>query len=196
MATEAEREHSRLTTARGLVPDHPAGIDLTLDVARHPLVTFSRRRRLRSWLKSRPLVLVRAVLFDASGQVIAYYLTALLLDVESGHGFSFRGLDRIRERLPFDSDYDEWLTSSFSIHSAFWNARMSRERGIANVRRSLSAGELQPGLFDLRAEKAWADEQEQRRDGIRESNWFTGWATRQATIQTEPPQIALVLFTD
>jgi hypothetical protein len=79
---------------------------------------------------------------------------------------------------------------------AFWNARWSRERGIANLRRSLTAGELQPGLFDLRAEQAWADEQEQQRDGIRKSSWFTSWAKRQATIEIEPPQVALVLFTD
>jgi hypothetical protein len=144
----------------------------------------------------RPLVLVRSVLFDPSGQVIAYHLTALQLAVEPGHACSFQRLEQIRDRLPSNSDYDKWLSSSCSIHSAFWNARLSRERGIADLRRSLTAGELQPGLFDLRAEQAWVDEQEQQRDGIRESNWFTGWANRQATIETEPPQIALVLFTD
>jgi hypothetical protein len=159
-------------------------------------VTFSRRHRLRFSLKSRPLVLVRSVLFNASGQVIACHLTALQLDVEQGHACSFERLERLRERLPSNSDYDNWLTSSFSLHSAFWNARLSRERGIADLRRSLTAGELQPGLFDLRADQARADEQEQQRDAIRESNWFTNWASRQATIETEPPQIALVLFTD
>ena len=91
---------------------------------------------------------------------------------------------------------DEWLTSSRSIHFAFWHARLSCERGIAKLRRSLTVEELQPGLFDLRAEQAWADEQEQQREGIRNSNWFTSWAKRQATIEIEPPQIALVLFTD
>jgi superfamily II DNA or RNA helicase len=196
MATEADREHNRLNTARRLVPDHRAGLDLTLDVGRHPLVTFSRQRRLRCWLKSRPLVLVRSVLFDASGQVIASHLTAVQLEVEPGYACSFQGLERIRDRLPSNGDFDKWLTSSCSIHSAFWNARWSRERGIANLRRSLTAGELQPGLFDLRAEQAWADEQEQQRDGIRKSSWFTSWAKRQATIETEPPQVALVLFTD
>lgn len=197
MATEAQREHHRLTTARRLMSDYPTGIDLTLDLERHSLVTFSRHRRLRLWLKLRPLVLVRSVLFDVSGQVIAYHLTALQLAVEPGHACSFQRLERIGDRLPSNSDYDEWLTSSHSIHSAFWNARLSRERGIATFRRSLTAaGALQPGLFDLRAEQAWADLQEQQHDGIRESNWFTSWANRQATIETEPPQIALVLLTD
>jgi superfamily II DNA or RNA helicase len=196
MAIEAEHEHNRLTIARRMMPDQPTGIRLTLDVERHPLVTFSRHRRLRFWLKVRPLVLVRSVLFDASGQVIASHLTALHLAVEPGRACSFQRLERIRERLPSSSDYDEWLASSCSIHLAFWNARLSRERGIADLRRSLAAGELQPGLFDLRAEQAWADEQEQQREGIRESNWFTSWANRRATIETEPPQIALVLFTD
>jgi hypothetical protein len=118
------------------------------------------------------------------------------LEVEPGQACSFQGLERIRDRLPSNGDFDKWLTSSCSIHSAFWNARWSRERGIANLRRSLTAGELQPGLFDLRAEQAWADEQEQQRDGIRKSSWFTSWAKRQATIEIEPPQVALVLFTD
>ena len=177
--------------------DYPTGIDLTLYLERHSLVTFSKHRRLRLWLKLRPLVLVRSVLFDVSGQVIAYHLTALQLAVEPGHACSFQRLERIGDRLPSNSDYDEWLTSSHSIHSAFWNARLSRERGIATFRRSLTAaGALQPGLFDLRAEQAWADLQEQQHDGIRESNWFTSWANRQATIETEPPQIALVLLTD
>jgi hypothetical protein len=72
---------------------------------------------------------------------------------------------------------------------------VSRERGIADLRTSLTAGELQPGLFDLRAEQAWADAQKRERDGIRESSWFTSWASRQATLETEPPHIALVLFT-
>src|SRR5262249_39330722 len=49
MTAEAEREHNRLTTARRLMPDHPARIALTLDVERHALVTFSKRRRLRFW---------------------------------------------------------------------------------------------------------------------------------------------------
>jgi superfamily II DNA or RNA helicase len=196
MATEAEREHNRLTTARRLVPDQPAAIDFTLDVERHPLVTFSRRRRLRFWLKSRPLVLVRSVLFDGSGRVMAYHLMALQLAVEPGRTCSFQPLERIGERLRPNSDYDMWLTSSCSIHSAFWNARVSRERGIADLRTSLTAGELQPGLFDLRAEQAWADEQEQQQDGIRESNWFISWAKRQTIVETEPPHIALVLFTD
>jgi superfamily II DNA or RNA helicase len=196
MAAEADREHNRLTTARRLVPDHPAGIDLTLDLERHPLVTFSRHRRLRCWLKSRPLVLIRSVLFDASGQVIGSHLMALQLAMEPGHACSFQLLKWIRDRLPSNSDCDEWLTSSRSIHFAFWHARLSRERGIAKLRRSLTVEELQPGLFDLRAEQAWADEQEQQREGIRNSNWFTSWAKRQATIEIEPPQIALVLFTD
>jgi superfamily II DNA or RNA helicase len=196
MAAEAEREQKRLTTARRLMPDHQARVELALDVERHPLVTFSKRRRLRFWLKSRPLVLVRSVLVDASGQVIAYHLTALQLALEPGHACSFQRLERVGERLPSNSDYDKWLTSSLSIHSAFWNARLARERGIADLRRSLTAGELQPGLFDLRAEQAWADEQQQQRDANRESNWFTNWARRQATLETEPPHIMLVLFTD
>jgi hypothetical protein len=73
---------------------------------------------------------------------------------------------------------------------------LSRERWIADPAKCLTDGELQPGLFDLRAEQAWADEQEQRRDWMRESNWFTDWASRQATLETGLPHIALVLFTD
>jgi hypothetical protein len=196
MTAEAEREHNRLTTARRLMPDQPARIALTVDVERHSLVTFSKRRRLRFWSKSRPLVLVRSVLFDASGQLMAYHLTALQLAVDGDEARSFQRLERIRERLPSTSEHDNWVRSSFSIHSAFWNARSSRERQISELRTSLAAGELQPGLFDLRAEQAWADAQEQRRDWMRERNWFTEWASRQATLETEPPQIALVLFTD
>jgi len=195
MAAEAEREHDRLTTARRLMPDHPARIELALDAGRHALVTFSKRRRLRFSLKFRSLVLFRSALFDASGYVIASHLTALQLALDSKDACSFQRLESIREQLPSNSDYDKWLTSSCSIHSAFWNTRLARERGIADLRRSLAGGELQTGLFDLRAEQAWADAQKRERDGIRESSWFTSWASRQATLETEPPHIALVLFT-
>lgn len=195
MKAEAASEHARLTLARQLIPDRPTAIERTPDVDRHTLVTFSKRRSVRSRLNSRPLVVVRSVLVDSNGQPIAHHLTSLQLAPETEAASSFRLLERLRSRFPHDSDYDGWLMTSCSIHSEFWNRRLRRERSIARLRESLTSGELQPGLFDLRAEQLWADLQEQRRNWIRDGNWFVDSARRNATLETELPQIALVLFT-
>jgi len=179
--------------ARRLMPDRSANVELTVAVESHVLVTFSKRRDTRCQLQSRPLVLVRFVLVDSNGQPIVYHLTPLQLDLKSQTARSFQVLDRVLEQLPNNREYDRWLTSSLTVHSAFWNARLIRERRIADMG-SRNSGELQPGLFDLRAEHAWAAAQQQQRDRTRESNFFTDAAGRQAELTTTSPQIALVLF--
>jgi hypothetical protein len=195
MEAEAAREHERLTLARRLMPGHPSGIGLVQGIEHHALVTFSKRRRIRCRLTSRPLVVVRVALVDSNGQPVAYHLTPVQFTIEPPTARSFQLLERLSRQLPQDSHYDDWLASSLWIHSAFWNARLARELSIADLQRSLTPGELQPGLFDWRAEQGWSDEQQQRFDWIRESTWFTKWASRQATLETEPPHIALALFT-
>jgi hypothetical protein len=97
--------------------------------------------------------------------------------------------------LTGDRRYNAWLTSSLAIHAAFWNTRLTRERSIANVREGVALGELQPGLFDLRAEHTWIDEEERRSGALREHARFATAAMRRATLVTGIPQIALVLFT-
>ena len=196
MEAEAAREHERLTLARRLMSDQARGNELAPDVERHVLVTFSKRRGIRSWLKSRSLVFVRFVLVDPNGHTIASHVMPLQIDFERRTTGSFQLLERLRKQLPPDSHYDAWLRSSIAIHSEFWNARLARERSIVDLRRSLTSGEVQPGLFDLRAEQAWADEQQRRRDWIRESTWFANLTRHQAALETVAPHLALVLFTN
>jgi hypothetical protein len=195
MEAEARREHERLTVARRLMPNRGATIELVQELDHHALVTFAKRRWIRRRLRARPLVVVRYAVVDSSGQLIAYHLLPIQLLLDDQRSCSFQELEQLREQLPRTGEYDVWLTSSVSTHSAFWSTRLTRERHIANLERPLASGGFQPGLFDLRADRAWADEQDQQRDCMRERHWFANLTTRQAALEIERPQIALVLFT-
>jgi len=94
-----------------------------------------------------------------------------------------------------DRHYNVWLRSSLAIHATFWKTRLTRERSIGNGRERVALAELQPGLFDLRAEHTWIEEEERRSGAFRENAWFATAAMRRATLVTAVPQIALVLFT-
>jgi superfamily II DNA or RNA helicase len=195
MEAEAKSEHERLTLARSLGPNTSTGVDNVPDLERHALVTFSKRRAIRSRLGSQTLILFRTVLLNERGQAIACHLIPVRLRLRDGVAHSLKELETLGHALTRDTVYNAWLASSLAVHSAFWTTRLDRERLIAALGEHTKADELQPGLFDRRAEQAWSVEQEGRRAAIRENTWHATEAIRAAKLDAHPPQIVLLLFT-
>jgi superfamily II DNA or RNA helicase len=194
MESEAQREHQRLAEARRLMSTVSSARTLP-DVERHSLVTFSRRRSLRSKLGSDALVLFRSVLVDRGGRIIATHLTPVQLKLDRNATCSFNHLDTVGHSLTSDPALAAWLASSLAVHASFSTTRIARERSIAHTRDRLMFDELQPGLFDLRAEHAWADDADRRRAAVQETTWFATLAMNASTLVADPPHIALVLLT-
>jgi hypothetical protein len=144
-------------------------------------------------LGSRALILFRSVLADASGHPIACHLTPIRLQLD--RSWSFQQLEKLGELLKDEQTANTWLASSLAVYSNFWRTRQARARVIADQCETVTPNELQPGLFDLRAEHTWAEDQERRRAAIRERTWLTTANVRVASLVTDSPQIALVLFT-
>jgi superfamily II DNA or RNA helicase len=195
MEAEASREHQRLTLARRLSPPTSAGHDACHGVERHALVTFSKRRAIRSSLGSQTLVLYRSVLINHDGQAVAYHITPLRLRRRDDGQWALKDLETLGGWLPRDGLYEAWLASSLAVHSTFWTTRLDRERAIAARHEHTAPHELQPGLFDWRAEHAWRVEHERRGAAIDERTRATTQAIRAAKLDTHAPHIALVLFT-
>ena len=180
MEAEASREHDRLTLARRLVPTaSPASLDVSLAIERHPLVTFAKRRAIRARLGSQVLTVFLSVLIDEGGQPVAYDLIPAQVRLRHHEPVSFQQLETLGELLTGDRGYNAWLASSLAVHTAFWEMRLARERSIADGREPTALAEMQPGLFDLRAERRWIDDQERQSGVIRENTWFATAAMRQ-----------------
>ena len=196
MEAEAASEHQRLTLSRRLAPSAvPPVSGVSPGIERHALVTFSKRRALRLRLGSAALVVFRAVLADAGGRLVACHLTPIQLQLTNGRRWSFQQLEALGQSLKDDHASHNWLDSSLAVHSAFWRTRHTRARAIAAHIEPPAFGDLQPGLFDLRAEHAWTAEQERRGEVIRERAWSATAAVETASLVVDSPQIALVLFT-
>ena len=194
METEAASEHERLTLARRLAPAMSPSREVA-PVERHALVTFSKRRAIRSALGSGTLVVFRSVLADASGHPVACHLTPIRLPFGGRTAWSLQEFEKLRELLKGDRASDRWRESSLAVHSTFWRTRQARARVIADHCDTAALDEMQPGLFDLRAEQAWAEEQERHRAATRETTWLSTAHVRAASLVADSPLIALVLFT-
>jgi superfamily II DNA or RNA helicase len=195
MEAEAASEHQRLTLARRLAPAGSPVHSVSPGIERHPLVTFSKRRALRSRLGSAALIVFRAVLADTGGRLVACHLTPIRLQLTNRTRWSLQQLEVLGRLLKDDHASHNWLDSSLAVHSAFWTTRHTRARAIAAHTEPPAFGELQPGLFDLRAEHAWTVDQERRSEVIREKHWLVTTVTDNASLVVESPRIALVLFT-
>jgi SNF2 family DNA or RNA helicase len=191
LEAEATTEHERLMLARRLTAT-PATSDNIAD-GNQGLVLFSRRRTVRSHLKSRVLVVFRSVLWNDAGQNSASHLTPVLVHLRARDRSCLKDLEALDAVLMLDANYSEWLATSLTTHGDFWNTRLRREIAIANIREQTTAGELQPGLFDMRAERAWLDEDERIREAIRDRMWHTNAAKRAACVTPNGPRVALVL---
>jgi superfamily II DNA or RNA helicase len=195
MVEQAQDEYERLTLARRLAPEAQTHTLGSCDVERHALVTFSKRWELRARLGSQVLLIFRSVLSDEGGQPVACHLTPVQLGFRRDTPWSLTQLETFaRGAVADDSARNTWFTSSVALQSAFWRTRLARERAIAGTHTPAAFDELQPGLFDLRAEQAWAAEQERRLTALRESAWFSTAALKAATLLTDSAHLVLVLL--
>ena len=139
-------------------------------------------------------MLFRSVLVDRGGRIIASHLTPVQLRLAREATCSFKRLTTVAQSLTGDPALAVWLASSLAVHTAFSTTRLARERSIADTRNRFMLDDLQPGLFDLRAEHAWVDEADRRRAALREQSWFATLAMNASTLVADPPHIALVLL--
>lgn len=163
LADEAINEHARLTRFRRVLAG--SRLRTTSRLGADVVVAFSRRSSLRRRLHSRVLVLLETTLEDACGTIHAARSTALLvsLDQRLPRAEAKHRLPQIAQatkRLAVDdeSNASTWTEYSVRLHAAFWNARRRRERSIAASLSGNRRHPFQAGLFDLRNQRARAEE--------------------------------------
>jgi hypothetical protein len=141
------------------------GEDTSSPSAEHapgPLVTLSRRCGVRAALGLRVLVVLRSVLTDDTGRLVASRLVPMLVHpVEQPTRVgAIEWMARLLSAIdgsPLGVNQDglsPWLQTSRAAHSALWEARLNRERAIGNHAEARRRTQRQPGLFS-----AWAEQQ-------------------------------------
>jgi superfamily II DNA or RNA helicase len=174
LGAAAAVEADRLRVARAWSRKHDAAMLAALDGDGPWLVTASHRVRLRAALGAKSLLIWRVALENPSGRILASRLVPMTID----------GIPRVRthaamKRLVRDaaeclaSHVDrasrDWRDVADAAVRAFLETRLSREREIARVSRTVPFT-FQPGLFDRRAERthdALLDRQvESQRDAV------------------------------
>jgi superfamily II DNA or RNA helicase len=201
LTTEAQNEYQRLVQARqmdggacGSESRGCCGADGVGAFEAGTLAAVSRRRSIRSQLGSRILVLFRSHLTDETGRIVASHLIPALLRPTNGSRRSLDELDAIGLTLTNGQAYRGWLAESLAVHDAFCKTRGDREQAIANTRDQAGGGELQPGLFDLRAAQERIQVIAQQRDTALDDAWHTIEVTRASALTLQRPQPALVLL--
>ena len=117
------------------------------------------RGRLRHWLRARALVLLRSTIEDGASRPVAIQFTGLLRTMDAVRICSWRrvvtGLVESGARLSSSGRFiDGWERDSLRCHTALWHAQLAREDAILDALRARPESDLQPGLFDRRAERA------------------------------------------
>jgi hypothetical protein len=148
LAAAAQDEARRLTGARSLI-----GVSRPI-VADGPLVGIARRRRLRTALRRRILLVYRCAYEDATGRLVHSRLVAMTVavwrpgpDLRRAHWSEPSLLARI------DDECRDWRDAAQRVTREFALARRSRERAIAANHTAVPRS-FQPGLFDRRADRA------------------------------------------
>jgi superfamily II DNA or RNA helicase len=151
---QAQDEHRRLLLARRIAGMGHSPVDWHESDTQRTLVVFSKRQAVRSQIGSRSLVLLRSCLCDNTGRVAATHVTPVLIRAARVSLDMLARLDVRDEAMLADRRYAGWLALSIAAHEAFWTARLRRERAIALALRQDEPREIQPGLFDRRADRA------------------------------------------
>jgi SNF2 family DNA or RNA helicase len=187
----ALREHRRLARARALSTSR--GIQ-PRTVAPGAVVTSSTRWRTRVALQGRTVIVLRSTFDDALGQTVAERLTPLLVRFSGtrlGIGAVCDAMRRLDPHI-LDGGWASWAAECRSTHHAYWDARLRREQALAEE--AVICGELQPGLFDRRTERAREADNALRARNADETRRRVTVMERAATIALQPLQVALVLF--
>lgn len=155
-------EHARLIQFRRLRAGDIAKRASLVDGA--VLVVFSRRSALRRSLRSRVLILMETTLEGPFGAIHAARPMAVLITLVKRFPRSdakrwVPEVVRATKLRCASDDLDEaWRERSRRAHAAFWNVRRQREASIRAQLNAIGSQPFQAGLFDLRGERARAEE--------------------------------------
>jgi superfamily II DNA or RNA helicase len=193
LAGEADDEHARLTFARRItVVERRHAVDPADDTLSDPdsLYAFARHPRTRELLASRLLVLLVTTIEDAAGRIVASQLSPVAVrSVARPSRAHAASLIRQILRALGTREIADSSAARPDLLRAFWECRLSRERGIAELLNHAHEF-FQPGLFDRRAEHG-ADERARQSQHL---------AARLASIEaarlpgSETTRAALILF--
>jgi superfamily II DNA or RNA helicase len=185
LTAAAETEAARIRQAKSIMA---AGLVLPTG---GPYALLAPGRRLRALLGTQTLVLFEACFRDATGEVVASHLTAVLY--RGMHG----AIDLARMEALAGQVSDPWLTSwreeTIALHTAFWLRRCTRERAIAAVAAEAIPVGTQPGLFDRRADQARVKAAEHRAEAAAAARAQIDLAGQRARLLFAPPVPMLVL---
>lgn len=191
---EAKAEHDRLAFARHMSGDVMDGPERSALLEFQLLVTHSKRRALRSVLRSRILVVFRSCASDDTGRIAASHLTTILVSASSAIRRSLGQLSTLCPVVTGEAGYAEWLKQTLAVNDAFWKSRLDREAGIARALSHAGLEPLQPGLFDMRAEQQRLVDVEHCRSVVLEGARHAAVATRAERLTVHPPQPVLILL--
>ena len=194
--SESLREAGRLIVIRRRSP-HVADHQLALLAGSAPWITRSRRSNTRTALAGRMLLLFQAPCVDGIGRIVESKIVGI--SFRSPRDGALPDLVASAARHPLtlaalDKALAEWRTEGLAIHGRFVACRLARERATAlGLARSNNGDELQPGLFDRRAEAAWVETSRERKET--DAALQVRLAALMAAKQVQPidPRLLLVL---
>ena len=178
---EAEREARRLTFARLLIrgpadagkgpaeaghylrsndtrsrghADAASGIDID-----RPWIHRARRAGLRAALGRNVLMLWRVACEDGCGRTVESLVIPVIVGLKRVPSrWTWRAIDDLRQHVEGfvgrAAVAGRWGTLAHRSHHAFLSMRLSRDRAIHAQMAAPQTSDIQPGLFDRRAERA------------------------------------------
>lgn len=181
LGSEAGREVERLGAARRYA-DEPRILD---DDDRAPLVARALRRQVRQALNGRTLFVWRAAAIDETGRIAESRLMPALVNPAIAE-------DQVRPSI--EEAARSWRLAVERISSAFWAARLDRERRIAMSATASLGGMFQPGLFDHRAERIRREQRAAEMERSAEDEARLAALGRSSRLDFPLPELLLVLL--
>ena len=200
LADEARTEAARLAAARRLSADKDDSVLGSLEAAGTWIAT-ARVRTTRVRLRSRVIALLRVDYEDGQGRTSHWTLVPLAVTVPRlrrrlSHAEVRRILRSIEAHLQAASStaagHESLDIAAFARTLA--EVRMTRERAIAQVLLQNSRSDLQPGLFDRRAEHADLIGRAGIDDAAADQAGRLAACERTAVITARTPRLVLVLL--
>jgi superfamily II DNA or RNA helicase len=189
---EAARESTRIGEVRRLLDLSTARPHVDSAVPDTTLVTHTRRAASRTALRRRVLVLLRSRLLDRNGHIVAQRVDGALADMCPAPRCE-QDPDGPLTPVAASAGYRHWLDTSLRDHARMTTMRADRLRKIAAMFEGNGGGERQPGLFDRRAEHAWAADDRERRDALDVVHERLRQAESMSIVSIGPPEPALLL---
>ena len=187
LVAAAQDEARRLTGARALIRG------LQPFVADGPLVSIARRRRLRTALRRRILLVYRCAYEDATGRLVHSRLVAMTVAVRRHEPDLLRARWSEPSLLArIDDECRDWRDAAQRVTREFALARRSRERAIAANHTAVPLS-FQPGLFDRRAHRAHAAQEHHAADSAAQRAARLAAVESACTLTLRATELLLVL---